>query len=91
MISRVGIVGGGIMGSGIAEVCARAGLDVTIVESTTATAGLALERVRRSLEKAVDRGKLEPEAATRATALVRSSADIAELADHQLVVEAVVE
>jgi 3-hydroxybutyryl-CoA dehydrogenase len=90
-VSRVGVVGGGIMGTGIAEVCARAGLDVTIVESTPATAELALTRVRGSLEKAVERGKLEPEAAERASALVRTTADIAEIADRQLVVEAVVE
>jgi 3-hydroxybutyryl-CoA dehydrogenase len=90
-VSRVGVVGGGIMGSGIAEVCARAGLDVTIVESTPAAAEVALARVQRSLEKAVERGKLEPEAATAAAARVHAGADIAELADRQLVVEAVVE
>jgi 3-hydroxybutyryl-CoA dehydrogenase len=90
-VSRVGVVGGGIMGSGIAEVCARAGLDVTIVESTPAAAEVALARVQRSLEKAVERGKLEPEAATSAAARVHAGADIAELADRQLVVEAVVE
>jgi 3-hydroxybutyryl-CoA dehydrogenase len=90
-VSRVGVVGGGIMGSGIAEVCARAGLDVTIVETTQARADQALARLRRSLERAVTRGKLEAPTAERAATLVRGATDIAELADREVVVEAVVE
>ena len=90
-IARVGVVGGGIMGSGIAEVAARAGLDVVVVEADTTAAGRTAERIRASLARAVARGKLEDAAAQEALAHVRVVDDLGELADSQLVVEAVVE
>jgi 3-hydroxybutyryl-CoA dehydrogenase len=90
-IDRVGVVGGGLMGSGIAEVCARAGCDVIVVERDPGAAEDARRRVQRSLERAVRRGKLT--AGERDGAMVRLgvSADLGDLADRQLVVEAVVE
>ena len=90
-VERVGIVGGGIMGSGIAEVCARAGLDVVLVEVDAAAAAAAAARIERSLGRAVERGKLEQAAADGALAALRCAADFAALADRQVVVEAVVE
>jgi 3-hydroxybutyryl-CoA dehydrogenase len=88
---RVGIVGGGIMGSGIAEVCARADLDVVVVEADEAAAARTRERVGRSLQRAVQRGKLEADTAERALEGIRCSSDLAALADRQAVIEAVVE
>jgi len=55
-IQRVGIVGCGLMGSGIAEVCARAGLDVVVVEVGDAALAAGRRRIEASLAKAVDLG-----------------------------------
>jgi 3-hydroxybutyryl-CoA dehydrogenase len=90
-LERVGVVGGGIMGTGIAEVCARAGIDVVIVEADAAAAERAGERVRRSIERAVQRGKLAEDAARDALDLVRFTDDMGALADREAVIEAVVE
>ena len=90
-ISRVGVVGGGIMGTGIAEVCARADLDVVLVEADAAAAGRAEDRLRTSLQRAVARGKLEPGAAARAADGVLFTEDLAALGDREIVIEAVVE
>jgi 3-hydroxybutyryl-CoA dehydrogenase len=56
---RVGVVGGGLMGSGIAEVCARAAVDVTVVEADDAGVARAEAAVERSLDRAVQAGKLD--------------------------------
>ncbi len=61
-IERVGVVGGGLMGAGIAEVCARQGLEVIVVESDDAAVKAGRDRIEASLANAVRRGKLDPEA-----------------------------
>ncbi|MEU5536163.1 3-hydroxybutyryl-CoA dehydrogenase [Streptomyces sp. NPDC020362] len=90
-IRRVGVVGGGQMGAGIAEVCARAGLDTVVCEADATAARVARERVAASLERAVRRGGLEPSAAQDALARLVFTGDLEEMADRQLVIEAVVE
>jgi 3-hydroxybutyryl-CoA dehydrogenase len=90
-IARVGVVGGGLMGSGIAEVCARAGLDVVVLEANAGAAEAALGRLTGSLDRAVRSGKLAEEARDTALSGIRLTTDIKELADRQLVVEAVLE
>jgi len=90
-IERVGIVGGGQMGSGIAEVCAKAGLDVIVREVTEELADKARASIERSMGKAVDRGKLDAAARDEAMARLRFVTELKELADRQLVVEAIVE
>jgi 3-hydroxybutyryl-CoA dehydrogenase len=79
------------MGSGIAEVCARAGSEVLIHEIDEAAAGAAKERIGRSLAKAVERGKLEQQKAEAITARVTIGTDIEALADSQVVIEAATE
>jgi 3-hydroxybutyryl-CoA dehydrogenase len=90
-LERVGIVGGGIMGTGIAEVCIRAGLDVALVEVGDAAAETAADRVRRSLARGVERGKLEAGDADAAIARLRCGADLDAMADREIVLEAVIE
>jgi 3-hydroxybutyryl-CoA dehydrogenase len=90
-LERAGIVGGGVMGAGIAEVCARAGLDVVLVEVDEATATRARARVERSLTRAVERGKVTPDAAEAALSRVRAVGELEALRDREIVIEAVVE
>ncbi|MFB7787226.1 3-hydroxybutyryl-CoA dehydrogenase [Streptomyces vinaceus] len=90
-IRRIGVVGGGRMGAGIAEVCARAGLDTVVCEADATAARAARERVAVSLERAVQRGKLDRISAEDAEARMVFTGDLEDLADRQLVIEAVVE
>jgi 3-hydroxybutyryl-CoA dehydrogenase len=88
-MKNVGVVGCGLMGAGIAEVAARAGCDVVVVESDAARASAGRTRLQRSLERAQARGRIED--AGEVLARLRVVTDLAELADRELVVEAVVE
>ncbi|UQA96805.1 3-hydroxybutyryl-CoA dehydrogenase [Streptomyces halobius] len=90
-IERVGVVGGGRMGAGIAEVCARAGLDTLVCEVDATAARRARERVAASLERAVDRGKTDRPTAEHALARLVFTGSLDDLADRHLVVEAAVE
>ena len=91
-IERVGVVGSGLMGSGIAEVCARAGLDVVVREVDAGAAEAGQHRLTTSLDRGVRSGKLDRgRSATRRSPTSRFTTDLDELADRQLVVEAVVE
>jgi 3-hydroxybutyryl-CoA dehydrogenase len=90
-ITRVGVVGSGLMGSGIAEVCARAGLDVVVTEVDAAAAEGGQRRLAKSLDRAVSSGKLAVDERDAAVARISFTTDIGDLADRQLVVEAVVE
>ncbi|MFI9626296.1 3-hydroxybutyryl-CoA dehydrogenase [Streptomyces sp. NPDC052042] len=90
-ITRVGVVGGGQMGAGIAEVCARAGLDTVVCEVDAVAARVARDRIAASLDRAVRRGKLSREAADGAHARLVFSGSLDDLGDRQLVVEAVIE
>jgi 3-hydroxybutyryl-CoA dehydrogenase len=88
-VSRVGVVGFGLMGSGIVEVSARAGLDVVVVEANEGAAAAGRERLERSLHRAAERGKID--SAEDVLARVRVATDLSALADRDLVVEAIVE
>ncbi|MGH9263306.1 MAG: 3-hydroxybutyryl-CoA dehydrogenase [Acidimicrobiales bacterium] len=90
-LERVGVVGCGLMGSGIAEVCARAGLDVVVREVDGEAAALGRSRIEASLEKAVARGKLPSDDRAAALSRLRFTTDLGDLADRQLVLEAVSE
>ncbi len=90
-IERVGVVGCGLMGSGIAEVCARAGLDVMVREVTQEAAEAGRARLVKSLDRGLSAGKLTEDERDAAVARLGFTTEMAELADRQLVVEAVVE
>ncbi|MFC4787217.1 3-hydroxybutyryl-CoA dehydrogenase [Nocardioides sp. MAHUQ-72] len=88
-MNNVGVVGCGLMGAGIAEVCARAGLDVVVAESTEQAAAAGRKRLETSLGRAEAKGKIE--SAAEVLERIRIVTDLEELADRQVVVEAIVE
>jgi 3-hydroxybutyryl-CoA dehydrogenase len=90
-IERVGVIGAGQMGAGIAEVSARAGVDVLVYEPTEdlTTAGKA--RITKSLERGVSTGKIAERERDQALANLKFTSNLADLADRQLVIEAVIE
>ena len=90
-IDRVGVVGCGLMGSGIAEVAARAGCDVVVVEADEAAADAGRQRIQKSLATAVARGKLTEADEAAVLQRLHVFADRDALADRQIVVEAVPE
>lgn len=90
-IDRVGVVGAGLMGAGIAEVCARAGRHVLVLEISPEACERGRSRLVSSLDRGVRSGKLAEEARDAALAKLAFTTDYADLADRQLVVEAVVE
>lgn len=90
-IERVGVVGAGQMGGGIAEVCARAGAQVTVYEPSAELAEAGRARVTASLERAKAKGKLAADEFEIAQARLTYTSDLGDLADRQLVIEAIVE
>jgi len=90
-IERVGVVGCGLMGSGIAEVCARAGLDVMVREVSEAAAEAGRARLVKSLDRGLSAGKLTEADRDAAIARLGFTTDLRDLSDCHLVVEAVVE
>ena len=90
-IQRVGVIGAGQMGSGIAEVCLRAGVDVTVFETTEALITAGRNRIVKSLERGVSAGKVTERERDRALENLAFTTSLTDLADRQLVIEAVVE
>lgn len=90
-IRKVGIVGCGTMGSGIAEIVARHGLDVTYVEVDAEAVERGRARIERALERQVSRGKLDEDARDQILGRISGSTDYSVIADADLVVEAVPE
>jgi 3-hydroxybutyryl-CoA dehydrogenase len=90
-IRTVGVVGCGTMGSGICEVVARSGFDVRFAEMSEEAERAGRERIERSVGRAVKRGKLQQEEAGTLLRHISSTADLADLADCDLVFEAVPE
>jgi 3-hydroxybutyryl-CoA dehydrogenase len=90
-ITRLGIVGSGIMGSGIAEVAAKSGVEVILRSRQRASADAMVASLERSLAKQVERGKLDEQAAKEIAARVSATDDLHALHDCDLVLESVVE
>ncbi|MFD7294478.1 3-hydroxybutyryl-CoA dehydrogenase [Streptomyces sp. NPDC059897] len=90
-IQRVGVVGCGQMGAGIAEVCARAGLDVMVAETTGEALEYGRTRLLSSLAKAASRGKITEEELAETQERLTFTTDLGEFSDRDLVIEAVVE
>ena len=90
-IRKVGVLGCGLMGAGIAEVAARAGFETLVREVSEEVVEKGLEKLRGSLDKAVERGKLDAGERDKAWGRLRGVVDLAALAECDLVVEAIVE
>ncbi|MGW1621957.1 3-hydroxybutyryl-CoA dehydrogenase [Streptomyces sp. NPDC002172] len=90
-VTRLGVVGCGLMGSGIAEVAARNGLDVRVAEATPDAVEAGRRRVTASLDRGVQRGKVTEEQRHHALARLSFTHDLSDLSDRQFVVEAVAE
>jgi 3-hydroxybutyryl-CoA dehydrogenase len=90
-IGHVGVVGCGLMGSGIVEVCARAALRVTFVEATEGLVAAGRERIERSIHRAVERRKLEARDAEAALGRIEAATDLGALAEVDMVIEAATE
>ncbi|MFD4570231.1 3-hydroxybutyryl-CoA dehydrogenase [Streptomyces sp. NPDC058251] len=90
-VDRVGVVGSGIMGAGIAELCAKAGCDVVVAVSSDRSLETGPVRVARSLDRALSKGKITEEQRHGALRRIAFTRDLGDLSDRQLVIEAVKE
>lgn len=90
-IRKVGVLGCGLMGSGIAEVAAKAGCETIVREVSQALLDKGMEKIRGSLGKAVEKGKLEAALRDETLGRLTGTTEIGDLADCDLVVEAIVE
>lgn len=90
-IQRVGVIGGGIMGSGIAQVCAVAGLAVVLVDISEAALAKAVAGIGNSLARLVNKGTLSEEQRSAALARIVTAVDYASLSAAELVIEAATE
>jgi len=90
-IQRVGVIGGGIMGSGIAQVCAVAGLSVVLVDISEAALAKAVAGIGNSLARLVNKGTLSGEQRSAALARIVTAVDYASLSAAELVIEAATE
>lgn len=90
-MQKIGIVGCGQMGAGLAEVAAKAGLDVVAREVNDDLLGLAQERIEKSLQRAVEKGKLNEAGREAALGSIEFTTELDAMSDRDIVIEAVPE
>jgi 3-hydroxybutyryl-CoA dehydrogenase len=90
-IEKIGVVGCGLMGHGIAQICAQAGCDVVVREVDQAALDNGLGKIEKQLGRAVEKGKLEQPDADAIRGRIHATTDYADLADCDLVIEAITE
>src|SRR5919107_1214382 len=90
-IKKVGIVGCGLMGHGIAQVSAQAGYDVVVREVDDATLKKGIGKIEKQLARAVEKGKSSQEDADAVRGRIQGTTDYKDLADCDLVIEAITE
>jgi 3-hydroxybutyryl-CoA dehydrogenase len=90
-ISKVGVVGCGLMGHGISQICAQAGWDVVVREADQAQLDKGMGKIEKQLGRAVEKGKLEQSDADAVRGRITPTLDYADLADCDLVIEAITE
>jgi 3-hydroxybutyryl-CoA dehydrogenase len=90
-IRKVGVIGCGLMGSGIAQVCAQSGYDTRVVEVSAEALAAGLDRIDKFLARGIERGKVTVEEKAATLARIEGTTDLATLSDRDLVIEAVSE
>ena len=90
-IKCVGVIGGGTMGSGIAQVMATAGLRTILIDRDDIQVVVGISRIKHGLEKAVEKGKINTDEMERIRGLIEGKTDLGSAAECDLVVEAVPE
>src|ERR1700749_1758390 len=90
-IKQVGVLGAGLMGHGIAPVAAQAGYQVVLREVDDATLAKGIGKIEKQLARAVEKGKSSQEDADAVRARIAGATDYRELADYDLVIEAITE
>jgi 3-hydroxybutyryl-CoA dehydrogenase len=90
-IKKVGVVGCGLMGSGIVEVCTKAGYEVVVSEINEDFLQKGMDRLNKSLSRAVSKGKATQEEMDAALARIKGTTKVADFADCDLVIEAAIE
>ncbi|KAF0864143.1 3-hydroxybutyryl-CoA dehydrogenase [Pseudomonas sp. LD120] len=90
-LANIGVIGAGTMGNGIAQVCAQAGFDVTLLDIAQGALEKALATIGKNLDRQVSKGTLSEDAKRAALGRIRISTDYSALKDAQLVIEAATE
>src|SRR5262249_19090365 len=90
-ITKVGVVGCGLMGHGIAQICAQAGWDVVVREPDQAPLDQGMAKIDKQLARAVEKGRMEQSEADAVRGRISPTLDYADLADCDLVIEAISE
>jgi 3-hydroxybutyryl-CoA dehydrogenase len=90
-MERVGVVGGGLMGSGIAEVCARAGLEVFVNEISSDALAAGRKRITKSLDRALEKGKLDAAQHAETLGRITFTGELSDFAGVDIAIEAVAE
>jgi 3-hydroxybutyryl-CoA dehydrogenase len=91
MVQKIGVIGAGLMGNGIAHVCALAGYDVVLADVTEDRLEKAIEQMGRNMDRQVRRGLIDDLAKTEAIARIRTTIDYASFGDCDIVIEAATE
>jgi 3-hydroxybutyryl-CoA dehydrogenase len=90
-ISKVGVLGCGLMGHGIAQICAQAGWEVVVREVSQERLDAGIAKIENQLGRAVEKGKLEQSDADAIRSRIRGTLDYGDLADCDLIIEAITE
>src|SRR5436190_13315405 len=90
-ISKIGVLGCGLMGHGIAQICAQAGWDVVVREVSQEQLDGGIRKISKQLARAVEKGKLEQSEADAVVGRITGTLHYADLADSDLVIEAIAE
>ena len=90
-INKVAVLGCGLMGSGIAQVCAQAGLEVTVIEVAEEFLNKGLGAIKKQLDKAVEKGKMDSQSRDSLLGRLQGSTKLEDAADADLVIEAIIE
>jgi 3-hydroxybutyryl-CoA dehydrogenase len=90
-ISKVGVVGCGLMGHGISQICAQAGWDVVVAELDQAALDKGMAKIEKQLGRAVEKGRMEQSEADAVLGRITPTLDYADLADSDLLIEAITE